>query len=75
MVSITVCVGHRGAGYGSRIIRRACTIIRTRRHVKNFIADIKSANVVSQIVFKRAGFRKLRSFQKNGVAAIRMVSK
>jgi len=75
VVSITVCAAHRGAGYGSRIIRRACTMLRTRRHVGNFIADIKSANVASQMVFKRAGFRKLRSIQKNGVSAIRMVSK
>jgi UDP-2,4-diacetamido-2,4,6-trideoxy-beta-L-altropyranose hydrolase len=73
-VSITVSADHRNEGYGSNIIRRACARLRTRRHVRNFFADIKLDNVASQVVFRRAGFRKLRTFRKNGVTAVRMVS-
>ena len=73
-VSITVSADHRNEGYGSNVIRRACATLRMRRHVRNFIADIKLDNVASQIVFRRAGFRKLRTFRKNGVTAVRMVS-
>lgn len=75
VVSISIRTTDRGKGYGSRIIRRACAMLRTRRRFKNFIADIKVGNVGSQVAFKRAGFRKSLSFRKGGAIVVRMVSK
>jgi ribosomal protein S18 acetylase RimI-like enzyme len=60
-VSIVIAPERRGQGWGERLLRCGCGRAERKGFGPAFDAEIKLENLVSRLIFERAGFRLLSS--------------
>ena len=64
-IGVSICINHRGLGYGSKILQEACSDYFKSSKTTIINAYIKFGNISSKKIFEKAGFNWLRNILYN----------
>ena len=75
IIGISIDPGHRGLGYGSKMLRMACSLYFAETEARNITAYIKTENKASEAIFKKAGFVEKETLLINTKNTIKLILK